>query len=91
MYIFLLALQSDKHVPMHLRRKGKGQKLRPKTFETMPSYGFLLPGQRHNIQVKFMPAEEVCSIMSLALSVNIQLLKTPILILHNLLKSSYVY
>uniref|UniRef100_H2YKD6 Uncharacterized protein n=1 Tax=Ciona savignyi TaxID=51511 RepID=H2YKD6_CIOSA len=49
----------DKHVPMHLRRKlRKENKPKPNHFEIMPSQGFLAPGQRMNIQVKFMPTEE---------------------------------
>lgn len=45
---------------MHLRRKMKPEKPKPKTFELMPSTGVLMPGQRVNVQVKFMPTEEVC-------------------------------
>lgn len=32
----------------------------------MPSTGMLLPGQRVNVQVKFMPTEEVSEICSLS-------------------------
>lgn len=49
----------DRHMPMHLRRKVKAEKPKPKTFELMPPTGVLMPGQRVNIQVKFMPTEEV--------------------------------
>ncbi|XP_033116735.1 hydrocephalus-inducing protein homolog isoform X2 [Anneissia japonica] len=48
----------DKHVPMHLRRKMKPEKPKPRNFEMMPSTGMLFPGQRLNVQVKFMPTEE---------------------------------
>ncbi|XP_071959113.1 hydrocephalus-inducing protein homolog isoform X2 [Antedon mediterranea] len=48
----------DKHVPMHLRRKLKPDRPKPRTFEMMPSTGMLFPGQRLNVQVKFMPSEE---------------------------------
>jgi hydrocephalus-inducing protein len=52
-------LQADKHVPMHLRRKNKADKSKPRYFEIMPPTGTLMPGQRLNVQVKFMPTEEV--------------------------------
>ncbi|XP_033625714.1 hydrocephalus-inducing protein homolog [Asterias rubens] len=48
----------DKHMPMHLRRKLRPEKARPRNFEMMPPVGMLLPGQRVNVQVKFMPTEE---------------------------------
>ena len=51
--------QVDKHVPMHLRRKNKLEKAKPRHFEIMPPTGTLMPGQRLNVQVKFMPTEEV--------------------------------
>lgn len=54
-----MSSNTDKHIPMHLRRKMKPEKPKPKTFELMPSTGVLMPGQRVNIQVKFMPTEEV--------------------------------
>lgn len=44
---------------MHLRRKQRMEKLKPQHFEVMPPTGSLLPGQRVNVQVKFMPTEEV--------------------------------
>lgn len=52
------ASQIDKHTPMHLRRKIKPEKPKPKIFEFMPAEGTLLPGQRINVQVKFMPTDE---------------------------------
>ncbi|CAH1779299.1 unnamed protein product [Owenia fusiformis] len=48
----------DKHTPMHLRRTQKKQTNKPNTFEMMPAFGTLMPGQRINVQVKFMPTEE---------------------------------
>lgn len=55
-----LILQAEKHVPMHLRRKQKDKdKAKPRHFEIMPPTGVLMPGQRINVQVKFMPTEEV--------------------------------
>ena len=46
------------HVPAHLRKK-----IRPKAalnyFEVDPPMGSLLPGQRMDVRVRFMPAEEV--------------------------------
>ena len=52
----------DKHVPMHLRRKLRQNKRKPRVFEVLPPTGSLMPGQRVNVQVKFMPTEEVsCS------------------------------
>ncbi|XP_053402100.1 hydrocephalus-inducing protein homolog isoform X11 [Mercenaria mercenaria] len=50
--------KGDKHVPMHLRRKSKADKSKPRHFEIMPPTGTLMPGQRLNVQVKFMPSEE---------------------------------
>ncbi|XP_077975805.1 hydrocephalus-inducing protein homolog isoform X2 [Styela clava] len=49
----------DKHVPMHLRRKFR-KEMKPKAahFEMMPARGSLAPGQRMNVQIKFMPTEE---------------------------------
>ena len=37
----------------------KMEKETPQEFELIPSIGHLLPGQRANIQVKFMPLDEV--------------------------------
>lgn len=56
---FILFLQLDKHIPLHVRKKMKGHKPKPRTFEIMPPSGCLLPGQRINVQIKFMPTEEV--------------------------------
>lgn len=53
------ALQSDKMIPLHLRKKMRSEKPKPKPFEVMPPVGSLMPGQRTNVQVKFMPSEEV--------------------------------
>ena len=61
MLLHLLNDQIDKHMPMHLRRKLRPEKARPRNFEMMPPVGMLLPGQRVNVQVKFMPTEEVCN------------------------------
>ncbi|XP_076808093.1 hydrocephalus-inducing protein homolog isoform X2 [Clavelina lepadiformis] len=48
----------DKHIPMHLRRKIRREnKPKPNHFEMMPAQGFLAPGQRMNVQIKFMPTE----------------------------------
>lgn len=53
----------EKFTPMHLKRKKKdlnGNDLnKPRTFEIMPPNGILLPSQKVNIQLKFMPTEEV--------------------------------
>ena len=51
----------DKHIPMHLRKKAVKAALQakpPNVFEILPSSGILLPGQKFNVQVKFMPLEE---------------------------------
>ncbi|KAK6174452.1 hypothetical protein SNE40_017727 [Patella caerulea] len=50
--------QADKRVPMHLRRKMRQEKKKCQHFEMMPPEGYLMPGQRMNVQVKFMPTEE---------------------------------
>ncbi|KAM9191706.1 LOW QUALITY PROTEIN: hydrocephalus-inducing protein homolog [Dugong dugon] len=48
-----------KHMPKYLRRKLRAE-LKPKTriFEIQPTSGVLDPGERFNVQVKFMPTEE---------------------------------
>ena len=46
-------------IPLHLRKKLRTEKPKPKYFEVMPPIGSLMPGQRVNVQVKFMPTEEV--------------------------------
>nr|XP_012627881.1 hydrocephalus-inducing protein homolog isoform X3 [Microcebus murinus] len=49
----------DKHMPKYLRQKLRAE-LIPKTriFDTQPTSGVLDPGERSNVQVKFMPKEE---------------------------------
>ncbi|XP_070194710.1 hydrocephalus-inducing protein homolog isoform X4 [Littorina saxatilis] len=49
---------AHRHMPMHLRRKMRQEKKKPLYFEILPASGSLMPGQRVNIQVKFMPTEE---------------------------------
>ncbi|XP_006860378.1 PREDICTED: hydrocephalus-inducing protein homolog [Chrysochloris asiatica] len=48
-----------KHMPKYLRRKLRAE-LKPKTriFEVQPTSGVLDPGEKSNVQVKFMPKEE---------------------------------
>jgi hydrocephalus-inducing protein len=55
--------KEEKFTPMHLKRKKKLENElnsinKPKIFEIMPSSGILMPGQKVNIQIKFMPTEE---------------------------------
>lgn len=50
--------QIPKYVPLHVRKKMK-DKPPPKYFEVEPSAGILLPGQTSDVQIKFMPSEEV--------------------------------
>ena len=57
--MYFPVFQAQRHMPMHLRRKMKQEKKKPLHFEILPPSGSLLPGQRVNIQVKFMPTEEV--------------------------------
>ncbi len=46
---------------MHVKRKKKLlEPSRPRIYEIMPPSGVLVPTQRINIQLKFMPTEEVC-------------------------------
>lgn len=52
-------LQTNKHLPLHMRRKTCPEKAIPLVFEIIPSNGALLPGQHQNVQVKFMPREKV--------------------------------
>jgi len=54
-------MQVDKHVPMHLRKRLRAEKQSPAIFEIIPSSGMLQAGQRQNVQIKFMPLEQVCS------------------------------
>ena len=46
-------------IPLHLRKKNRAEKPKPLHFEVMPPIGSLLPGHRVNVQIKFMPTEEV--------------------------------
>ncbi|ESO91099.1 hypothetical protein LOTGIDRAFT_122343, partial [Lottia gigantea] len=50
--------QANKKIPMHLRRKMKMERKKAQHFEMMPPCGSLMPGQRMDVQVKFMPTEE---------------------------------
>lgn len=52
-------------IPLHLRKKLRTEKPKPKHFEVMPPIGSLMPGQRINVQVKFMPTEEVRGCLNL--------------------------
>ncbi|XP_077612463.1 hydrocephalus-inducing protein homolog [Crocuta crocuta] len=60
---FVLSLKPvnklEKHMPKYLRQKLCAE-LKPKTriFEVQPTSGVLDPGERSNVQVKFMPKEE---------------------------------
>lgn len=56
-------LQTNKHLPLHMRRKTCPEKAIPLVFEIIPSTGTLLPGQHQNVQVKFTPREKVRSKM----------------------------
>ncbi|XP_075181569.1 hydrocephalus-inducing protein homolog [Anomaloglossus baeobatrachus] len=49
----------DKHLPMHLRKKLR-QEAKPRSaiFEVIPAHERLLPGQKKNVEIKFMPREE---------------------------------
>lgn len=62
-----LPKREDKFTPMHLKRKKKGPEnaelSKPRTFEIMPPTGILLPSQKVNIQLKFMPTEEVSQLI----------------------------
>ena len=59
--IIVNPLKDDKFTPLHLKRKKKvtGELSKPHIFEIMPPSGTMLPGQKLNIQIKFMPIEEV--------------------------------
>jgi hydrocephalus-inducing protein len=58
-----LPKKEDKFTPMHLKRKKKApngtEHIKPHIFEIMPPTGILLANQKVNIQLKFMPTEEV--------------------------------
>ncbi|XP_073515931.1 hydrocephalus-inducing protein homolog isoform X2 [Phyllobates terribilis] len=49
----------DKHLPMYLRKKLR-QEAQPKAavFEMIPAHDLLLPGQKKNVDIKFLPREE---------------------------------
>lgn len=50
----------DKHIPKYLRRKIPAQMIpKSRIFEVQPTSGVLDPGEKANVQVKFMPKEEV--------------------------------
>ena len=54
--------QLDKHMPKYLRRKLQAEMIpKSRIFEIQPTSGVLDPGERSNVQVKFMPTEEVIS------------------------------
>lgn len=57
-----LPKKDDKFTPMHLKRKKKMESEngvnKPRIFEILPPSGILMPGQKVNIQIKFMPTEE---------------------------------
>ena len=70
----VIDFQAEKHVPMHLRRKQKDKdKSKPRHFEIMPPTGVLMPGQRINVQVKFMPTEEVAIIYTIIVFLKISI------------------
>ncbi|XP_027261798.1 hydrocephalus-inducing protein homolog isoform X2 [Cricetulus griseus] len=49
----------DKHIPKYLRRKIPAQMIpKSRIFEVQPTSGVLDPGEKANVQVKFMPKEE---------------------------------
>ena len=60
-------MQEEKFIPLHLKAKYLKQKqkeifeeeFRGLVFEAMPMRGELKPQQRMNVQIKFMPKEEV--------------------------------
>ena len=49
--------KDDKFTPLHLKRKKKlnSELNKPHIFEIMPPSGSIFPGQKLNIQIKFMP------------------------------------
>ncbi|XP_035381538.1 hydrocephalus-inducing protein homolog [Electrophorus electricus] len=49
--------KTERHVPLHLRRKAPIEQPPPLIFEMLPSSGVVYPGDRVNVQVKFSPAE----------------------------------
>lgn len=56
-----LPKKDEKFTPLHLKRMKKLNidTNKSRSFEIMPSSGILMPGQKANIQIKFMPTEEV--------------------------------
>ena len=57
---FIFSDQKERMIPMYRRKQvAKMEKEAPQEFQLIPSSGHLLPGQRKNVQVKFMPLEEV--------------------------------
>lgn len=64
-----VCVKTKKHIPLHLRRQARLQKLTSAIiFELLPSSGMLYPGERVNIQVKFSPAEGVRTARCLCLT-----------------------
>lgn len=55
------------HLPFHLRKRIKHKPL-PKYFEVDPPSGILPPGQTHDIRVRFMPTEEVRTLLTHSLT-----------------------
>jgi hydrocephalus-inducing protein len=55
-----LPKKDEKFTPLHLKRKKRveGEPNKPRTFEIIPPSGILMPSQKVNIQLKFMPTEE---------------------------------
>ncbi|KAM7059176.1 hydrocephalus-inducing protein homolog [Molossus nigricans] len=60
----------EKHMPKYLRRKLRAE-LKPKTriFQIQPTFGILDPGEKFNVQVKFVPKEEKFYSQTLALQI----------------------
>eukprot|EP00111_Clytia_hemisphaerica_P015085 TCONS_00044431-protein len=56
-------------MPLHLKKKLRKNKNKIRTFEIMPPSGTLLPAQKINIQIKFMPSEEVSYMEKLQIEV----------------------
>lgn len=55
---FVSLQAADKFLPMHMRKKTRGQLPNPLVFEILPRSGSLLADERANVQVKFMPTQE---------------------------------
>lgn len=73
-----LPKKDEKFTPMHLKRKKKveGEQNKPRIFEIMPPSGILMPGQKANIQIKFMPTEEVHFNNSYLIVISYKMFKT---------------